>query len=190
MTRIIAGTARGRRLVVPKSGTRPTSDRVRESVFSSLGHSIGGFAGCYVLDLFAGSGALGLESVSRGAQAATLVDSAKLAITACRTNIANTGLAAEVVQANVVTFTGSRPARPFDVVFIDPPYEYASFDVNSLLVRLSQLDWLAQDSTVVVERGRGSAALEWPLGFHDISARSFGDTVVTSANWRHSDDGW
>ena len=183
MTRIIAGEARGRRLKVPGSLTRPTSDRVRESLFASL-ETVVDLDGTHVLDLFAGSGALGLEARSRGAGQVTLVDRAPAVTRSIKENIATVGLAGvRCEQADVRSFL-RRPAQPHDVVFIDPPYDVPDQQVQQILCVLAD-GWLAPGAVVVVERG--AAGLEWPDGFTDQWTRSFGGTHLLRAVWYRPD---
>ena len=130
MTRIIAGAARGRRLKVPSDGTRPTTDRVREALFARLDHLLGGFAGARVLDLFAGSGALGLEAASRGASAVVLVERDRRAAAVARANAATVGApGVEIAAMTVAGYLAGAP-RPFDLVLADPPYGVTSSEVR------------------------------------------------------------
>jgi 16S rRNA (guanine966-N2)-methyltransferase len=170
--RVIAGTHGGRELIAPKGrATRPTSDRVREALFSILGD----IHGLRVLDLFAGSGALGIEALSRGAQEATLVDSAASAIAAIHRNLEALGIAAEVVRQPAVRFLGaaSRDARQYDLVFLDPPYRHGSALGRELTSALTPI--LAPDARVVAESDRRS-----PLGleFTLVDERRYGDTLI------------
>jgi 16S rRNA (guanine966-N2)-methyltransferase len=170
--RIIAGTHGGRELIAPKGkATRPTSDRVREALFSILGD----ITGLRVLDLFAGSGALALESLSRGAAEATLVDSAAAAIAAIRGNLEALELTAEVVRQPAGRFlqAASRDARQYDLVFLDPPYRHASTLGRELTSALRPI--LATDSRVVAESDRRA-----PLGLELalIDERRYGDTLI------------
>jgi len=138
MTRIISGSARGRRLAVPPgSSTRPTSDRAREALFSTIESLIRSFAGARVLDLYAGSGAVGLEALSRGADHVLLVESDPAAARTIRDNATKTGLAGAEVRAEPVErlLAGGAPASPYDVVFLDPPYEVADDAVGERLKR-------------------------------------------------------
>lgn len=184
MTRIIAGRARGRSLQVPSAGTRPTSDRVKESLFSMLEHATGGFDGLAVLDLYAGSGALGLEAASRGAERVTLVEKAPPAIRIIRANIESTGLKdVSVVASDVLTWAQSVTSIPggWNVVLADPPYDTADADVARVLTALLEQRRLAPAADVVVERAkpRGRAAsFPWPEGFEQRSVRTYGDTVL------------
>lgn len=180
MTRIVAGTARGRVLQVPRGGaTRPTSDRVREALFSRLEHE-GVVGGARVLDLFAGSGALGLEAASRGAAQVLLVDSGREAARACRRNVADLGLegVAVVQQVAVPTLLGAVPDRPYDLVLLDPPYPLADDDLAGVLARLVDGDWLAEEAVVVVERGTRSPEPAWPAGLVRFDQRRYGETTL------------
>jgi 16S rRNA (guanine966-N2)-methyltransferase len=181
--RIIAGEAGGRRLTVPAGeGVRPTSDRVKESVFSALGP--GRVAGARVLDLYAGSGALGLEAVSRGAAEALLVDRDHAAARAIRTNIETLGFDGRAVvrQLPVATLlTGPRPGDPFDLALLDPPYDTPAADLEAILRLLVDGEWVAPDATLVVERAAGPEPLNWPAGWGSTWERCYGDTLVLFA---------
>ncbi len=167
MTRIIGGTAGGRRIQTPPGdGTRPTTDRVREALFSSLEAwcgSVGGLPGLRFLDLYAGSGAVGLEAMSRGAAAVTLVESDRRTAELIGANARTLGFAADVRAASVRTTLAGPPTDPadrYDVVFSDPPYPLSE---EALAEDLDQLqDWLAPDALVVVERSRRSPEPTWP----------------------------
>lgn len=184
MTRIIAGEARGRPLLVPDSGTRPTSDRVKESLFSMLEHVTGGFDGLSVLDLYAGSGALGLEAASRGARHVTLVEKSPSAVKAIRANIESTGLS-QVTVATVDVLSWAQAAaatqRTWNVVLADPPYETSDADISRVLAVLQAQGRIASAADVVVERAKPrdrAARFPWPEGFEEQSARTYGDTVL------------
>ena len=163
MTRIVAGSAKGRTLAVPKSGTRPTSERVREALFSRLDH-MNVLEGATVLDLFAGTGALGLEALSRGAARATLVEKASAAARVATANVRATGLSARVVTADVRAYLGARSGEAItgevDLVFIDPPYDIAEEDMTTVLSALAP--WVGPDSLIVVERSTRAPAPTWP----------------------------
>ena len=189
MTRIIAGRAKGQPLKVPVSGTRPTSDRVRESVFSATEHLLGGWSDVQVLDLYAGSGALGREAVSRGARSAVLVESSAQATSVIRANIAKTQLAAHVVKADVTVWLAKQATDQFDLVFIDPPYTLAGKLVANVLRSLAEGGWLADGAVVVVERDAKDDDLNWPAGFSDITRRRFGNTSVSRGVWYFADSG-
>ena len=202
MTRIIAGAARGRRLAVPPAGTRPTSDRVRESLFSALDSALLSWSGRRVIDLYAGSGALGLEAVSRGASHALLVERDHRAVEVIRANIAAVGLAGAVVVDRDVEQVLTEPlsAPAYDVVLADPPYDLAEPRVTAVLTALAAGGWLADGATVVIERAarpapadgprptRGSrpgpAPLAWPKGYEPTRTRAYGATVLHIATYR------
>ena len=177
MTRIIAGTARGRRLSVPAGGARPTTDRVRESMFASLDHMLGGFTGARVLDLFAGSGALGLEAASRGAADVVLVERDRSSAAVARTNADVVGVpGVRVVVASVAAHLAGEP-DPFDLVLADPPYDTAATDVEVVLGRLAQ-GWLAPHAVVMVERPTRGGAFHWPSGLVALRQRAYGATTL------------
>ena len=174
MTRIIAGTARGRRLAVPSgSGTRPTADRAREGLFSSL-QSLVDVEDARVVDLFAGSGALGLEALSRGAASAVLVEEDPAALRALRGNVEAVGLpGAEVVDERVEHYLSRPVGGPFDVALLDPPYEH---DVLPVLEALRP--WLAEDAVVAVERRTRGPELAWPQGYEAVRSRRYGEATL------------
>jgi 16S rRNA (guanine(966)-N(2))-methyltransferase RsmD len=170
--RVIAGTYGGRPLQAPKgSATRPTSDRVREALFSILG----GVAGQRVLDLYAGSGALAIEALSRGAAEATLVDSARAAIATIEGNLERLGITAEVVSADALKFCqrARRAACQYDLVLLDPPYRHGSPLGEELTTALEPL--LAAGARVITESDRRNPlALGLPL----LDERRYGDTLI------------
>jgi 16S rRNA (guanine966-N2)-methyltransferase len=170
--RVISGIYGGRELVAPKGhGTRPTSDRVREALFSILGD----VSGDRVLDLFAGSGALAIEALSRGAAQATLVDSSRAAVEAVRRNLATLGIEAEVVREFALRFLqrARETARQYDLVFIDPPYRLASTLGRELEAALAPV--LAADARVVAESDRRSPL---DLQLELLDERRYGDTLI------------
>lgn len=184
MTRIIAGAARGRRLAVPGHGTRPTSDRVRESLFSSLDSALLAagitWSEVTVLDLYAGSGALGLEALSRGARGAVLVERARAALPVLRANVAAVGLpGAHVVAADVDRLAALAPVvGPADLVVADPPYDVSSIVLRARLSALLATGWIAPDAIVIVERSARDAQSPLPDGWPEERRRTFGDTVL------------
>lgn len=179
MTRIVAGSAKGRTLAVPKSGTRPTSERVREALFSRLDH-MNVLEGATVLDLFAGTGALGLEALSRGAARATLVEKASAAARVATANVRATGLSARVVTADVRAYLGARSGEALtgevDLVFIDPPYDIAEEDMATVLSALAP--WVGPDSLIVVERSTRAPAPTLPPFLVLEDTRAWGETVA------------
>lgn len=181
MSRIVAGAARGRRLVVPAGdATRPTSDRAREGLFSSLAATLGAFAGIRVLDLYAGSGALGLEALSRGVAHVTFVESGQPALKAIRANLGTVGVAGGVVVADRVErfLAGPVPVSPFDVVLADPPYAVSESDLQAVLALLAQRGWLVAGGLVVVERSSRGGALSWPDGIEADRERRYGEATL------------
>ncbi len=172
MIRIIAGSAGGRRLVTPAgSATRPTSDRAREGLFSTL-QSLMDLEGARVLDLYAGTGALGLEALSRGAAAATLVEEDPRALAAIRSNVNALRLPATVVDADVTCFLDTEPS-PHQVVVLDPPYE---LEVDGVLTAV--LPWLAEQGLVVVERRTRGPAPVLPSGLREERSRRYGEATL------------
>jgi 16S rRNA (guanine966-N2)-methyltransferase len=182
MTRIIGGFAGSLTLTVPGSGTRPTSDMVREAIFSAL-QSRDVITGARVLDLYAGTGAFGLEAASRGAASVTLVDNNARAATTCRTNAAHVlksapkgrTVSVEVSSAPVQAFvSGSR--QFWDVVFLDPPYDLSSAEVTNALEAL--VPRLAPDAVVIVERSSRDAAPALPGELELDRRKDYGDTAL------------
>lgn len=178
MTRIVAGTWRGRRLVVPRSGVRPTSDRVREAVFNWLDHRLTGWDTTQVLDLYAGSGALGLESVSRGAVGAVLVERDRGALAAIRSNIDSLSAGDQVViRPGAVLKVASGFPVVCDVVFADPPYDVPTSQIAAVLDAFVSGGWSATDALFVVETDV-RAGSPWPTGIDALERRPYGDTAV------------
>ena len=192
MTRIIAGAAGGRPLRTPPGqGTRPTSDRVRESLFAALEVRLGGLAGLHVLDLYAGSGALGLEALSRGAESVVLVEKDRRAADVVRANAASLRLPAPAVvrPMGVRRFLCDPAAVPqaaadaggFDLVFCDPPYKLDDDELTLDLTALTAL--LAPGALVVVERSSRSPEPAWPARFDAERTRRYGETSLHLAWW-------
>jgi 16S rRNA (guanine966-N2)-methyltransferase len=174
MTRIIAGIWGGRRLATPKgSETRPTSDRVREALFSSLESELGGFAGLRVLDLYAGSGALGLEALSRGAVRADFVEANRGAAAVIRRNVAELGLsdASAQVHATTVDRYLGRVSGGFDLVFLDPPYTVPTDEVTAIVGALPP------GGLIVVERSSRDPFV-WPRTRSGLRERRYGETTL------------
>ncbi|HEU5223544.1 MAG TPA: 16S rRNA (guanine(966)-N(2))-methyltransferase RsmD [Candidatus Lumbricidophila sp.] len=182
MTRIISGFAGSLALKVPKAGTRPTSDRVREAIFSSL-DAIDAIHGARVLDLYAGSGALGLEALSRGAATVTLVERGKDAADICRANTravlagVRDRTPGEVrVEHRSVRLFLEGAAGAWDLVFIDPPYDLDEAALAGDLALLAPL--LADDAMVMVERSSRSPEPSWPTGIALERRRDYGETTL------------
>ncbi len=180
MTRIIGGIRGGRRLTTPKgAATRPTSDRVREALFSML-ESRKALRGSRVLDLYAGSGALGLEAASRGAARVLLVESDKTTAAIIARNIADLDLRAfaEVRCARVGAMLERRADAAYDVVLADPPYPLGEDALAAELALLESGGWLAPDGLVVVERSSRSPGPAWPPGLAGEGSRRYGETTL------------
>lgn len=200
MTRVIAGLARGRRLAVPPGKlTRPTSDRAREGLFATLTAIRGTLAGAAVLDLYAGSGAVGLEALSRGAARVLFVESDARAARVIRENLRAVGLpGAAVLTGRVERVLARGPAAPapqeggaaapaavpaqagghgYDVVFADPPYAVSDGEVTRVLGLLAAEGWLAPDAVVAVERATRSGPLPWPPGYAPDRSRRYGEAT-------------
>ena len=168
--RVVAGEYRGRRLKAPAgTDTRPTADRVREAIFNILGD----VSGLVVLDLYAGSGALGIEALSRGAAAATFVDRDERAIAAVRANLDAFGAVARVVRSDAIAFLGRDEGAMYDLVFVDPPYDSAP-ELGSGLSELLP-EAVAEDAVIVTESDK-RAPLELSLPLAD--ERTYGDTRI------------
>ena len=180
MTRIIGGAAGGRRLNVPRgAATRPTSDRVREALFSAVESWCGSLHGLRVLDLYAGSGAVGLEAWSRGAGVVTLVEQDRRTAALISDNARTIGYAkAEVVAGSVATTLRRTPSAPYDVVFLDPPYPLDDGAVAADLAALAGAGWLVPGALVIVERSSRSPEPAWPEGFADTRDKRYGETTL------------
>ncbi|QEO15704.1 16S rRNA (guanine(966)-N(2))-methyltransferase RsmD [Agromyces intestinalis] len=189
MTRIISGFAGSLALRVPRSGTRPTSDRVREAIFSAL-ESRDLVDGARVLDLYAGSGALGLEAASRGAAEVVLVERAKQAADVCRANAdavrraaPRSGTPTIRVDARPVAAHLEQSEVTADLVFLDPPYDLGEPELARDLVLL--VPRLAPDAVVVVERSSRSPEPTWPTGLEPARRRDYGETTLWWADAIH-----
>jgi 16S rRNA (guanine966-N2)-methyltransferase len=177
--RVIAGTAKGTHLVRAPVGVRPVSDRVREGLFSSLGRRV---EGARVLDLYAGTGAVGIEALSRGAEHATFVDSAPRAVAAVRENLRRSALQdrGTVRRSDVLRFLQqAHEGARFDVVFLDPPYDAGPAELDPVLALLSLSSLLREGFTVILSRGSRSSNGVIPLDWDAARRLSYGDSVVT-----------
>lgn len=183
MTRIIGGSAKGRPLRVPEHGTRPTSDRVREAVFSSLEHRLGGWQDVTVYDLYAGSGAFALEALSRGAGRAVAVERERRALEVIRANATACRLPLQVVSADVAAFCRRPPLPTPDLVFVDPPYELPAEELRQHLAQLLAQIPQGHRVLLVVERSARDTDSPIPAGCDDIDIRRLGETSVTYAHW-------
>ena len=179
MTRIVGGSAKGRRLAVPPRGTRPTSDRAREAMFSSLAGLVD-LEGSRVLDLFAGTGAVGLEALSRGATAVCFVESDRAVCEVLRRNVDAVALpGAQIHRRPAAAYlVGSGADEPFDLVFADPPYAFGDEPLGALLTTLASPRWLAESAIVVVERSARGAEPAWPETIEAIKQKRYGEGVL------------
>lgn len=180
MTRVIGGTAGGRRLRTPPGDrTRPTSDRVREALFSALESALGSLAGLRVLDLYAGSGAVGLEAASRGAAHVCLVEQHRRTALLVEDNARALGLSdrVEVLALPVTSVLGRPPDHPYDVVFADPPYPLPDAGLAAALALLTAHGWLTHGAVVVVERP-SRVDVRWPEGLTAGRVRRYGETAL------------
>jgi 16S rRNA (guanine(966)-N(2))-methyltransferase RsmD len=180
MSRIVAGVLGGRRVATPSGrATRPTSDRVREALFSALGTMVD-LDGARVADLYAGSGAVGLEAASRGASHVLLVEADARAARVARSNVNALGVAdrVRVHAAKVEQVLAAVPDQPYDVIFADPPYSTPDTDIDVMLAALTGNDWLAEEAVVVVERSSRDAPVEWVPGITGERGRRYGETTL------------
>jgi 16S rRNA (guanine966-N2)-methyltransferase len=183
LTRIIAGAAGGRRLATAAGRTtRPTSDRAREGLFATVTAVRGGLAGAAVLDLYAGSGAVGLEALSRGAADVLLVEADSRASRVIRENIGLIGLpGARLVSDKVERLLARGPdddTAPRDFVFADPPYAVGDEELSSVLTALAVRGWLAPGALIAVERATRSGAPTWPVGYETDRSRRYGEATL------------
>jgi 16S rRNA (guanine966-N2)-methyltransferase len=187
-SRIIAGSRRGQRIAMPPGErTRPTTDRVREALFSAIAAWLGtsaepaerSLAGLAFCDLYAGSGAVGLEAASRGARPVLLVERDPRTAQVARGNSEALGLIVEIATTSVEQVLRRPPAQPFDVVFADPPYDLGTSTVSSQLEQLVTNRWVGADSLIVVERSRRSQDVVWPVAAAQRWNRTYGETVLS-----------
>lgn len=166
---------------MPARGTRPTTDRVRESLFNVLDARFD-LDGAAVLDLFAGSGALGLEALSRGADSALFVESDRKAAAVIRDNVAALGIRGATVRcAPAATVLAARAVHPVDLVFADPPYDVPVAEVERLVAALTAGGWVEPGTVVVIERAASGPSVSWPSGWEPWPQRRYGDTRVEIA---------
>ena len=178
MTRIVAGAAKGRQLTVPARGTRPTSDRAREGLFNTLAGLID-LDGARVLDLYAGSGAVGLEALSRGAAHVTFVESDRAAAAAVQRNVEAVGLVgASVIRGTVESFLAGRPDVAFQFAFVDPPYALDEASLAAVLAVLAEPGWLAPGAVVVVERSSRGTEPSWPSVIESVKQKRYGEGLL------------
>lgn len=191
VSRIIAGSRGGRRLTTPAgSSTRPTSDRVREAVFAGVISWLGtvdhdsaeSLAGQGFCDLYAGSGAVGLEAASRGADPVLLVEKDRRAAGVIRHNAHDLGLGAVVQAGKVEQFVATPAVTSYDIVWLDPPYDLATSQLDGVVADVVRHGWVREDGLVIVERSARTEPLRWPDAMADGWTKSYGETVV---HFRH-----
>ena len=177
--RVIAGIGKGRKLFSPPSITRPTSDRAREGLFSSLISTFGTLERLHFLDLFAGSGAVGVEALSRGAALVEAVESNSESADVCEENFALlsslTGVGKfKVHNKTVFEFLNHTASNPYEIIYIDPPYEVANSEIEKILKKIISLDLLSKFGVIAIERDGKVKAFTWPPSLTELKVRSYG----------------
>lgn len=181
--RIIAGIAKGRNLISPSDGVRPTSDRAREALFSTLESEFGSMNDLHFLDLYCGSGAVSAEALSRGAAFVQAVDKEEKATTIARSNHEMLSKLTGIGSSSVITMAVSRfleraPESKFDIVFLDPPYELGTEEVLNSLKSLNLNGFLKKGSVIAIERDSKSKAIAWPEGYIALKERKYGAATI------------
>lgn len=177
--RIIAGSGKGRKLFSPPSITRPTSDRAREGLFSSLISTFSSLEGLHFLDLFAGSGAVGVEALSRGVALVEAVESNSVSAAVCEQNFALLANLPEIGKFKVYPktafeFLNHTATKPYEIIFMDPPYEVANSEIQKILKKILTLNLLNKFGVVAIERDGKAKSFTWPEGFVESKVRSYG----------------
>jgi 16S rRNA (guanine966-N2)-methyltransferase len=185
--RIIAGVAKGRTLSTVSGATRPTSDRAREGLFSSLTSEFGDFLGLHVLDLFAGSGAVGFEALSRGATLVHAVEKESDAIKTITTNnelVAKAGPTGKfhLYSMSVQRFVSDLAHDQYHLVYIDPPYDFSNDELEEILRLLAQGNFLKSDAFIAVERRAKGGQFTWPQSYEPVRERNYGQATIYYAN--------
>ena len=181
--RIIAGLAKGRNLISPSGATRPTSDRAREALFSTLESEFGSINDLTFLDLYCGSGAVGAEALSRGAAVVYAVDNDEKATNVARQNFALLENISGVGTTSVITssvgkFLDKTSELKFDVVFLDPPYDLPNNEIEKTLSSLVKNGFLKSSAIIAIERDSKSKRLNWPLGLKELKERKYGAATI------------
>ena len=186
--RIIAGLAKGRSLSSVAGATRPTSDRAREAIFSTLTSEFGDFLGLHILDLFAGSGAMGLEALSRGASLVHCVEKDDAAAKTISINSeivqkAHTVGVFHLFHMSAQKFVEGTPQNQYHFVYIDPPYDYSDFELTSILEMLHSNNFFKDGAVIAVERASKTAQPTWPEGYEPSRAKVYGQASIYYANY-------
>jgi 16S rRNA (guanine966-N2)-methyltransferase len=181
--RIIAGSAKGRKLLSPDGvHARPTSDRAREALFSSLESEYGDLRGLRFLDLYSGSGAVAAEAISRGATSCIAVESDRQSLSIARENIEMARALSDVeevvvIDSDVESFVARR-SNPFDVIFLDPPYAVTDDEINEILKTMIGSGFVVRETLVVIERASRSKSFPWPTGMHAVKEKKYGNAAI------------
>ena len=181
--RIIAGLGKGRKLFSPPSITRPTSDRAREGLFSSLTSTFSTLDGLHFLDLYAGSGAVGVEALSRGAALVEAIESNSVSAQVCEDNFALIskleGVGKFKVHAKTVfEFLNHTASKSYEIIYIDPPYEVDNLEVEKILKKILTLGLLSKFGVVAIERDAKAKSFTWPDGLSELKVRSYGAGAI------------
>ena len=181
--RIIAGAGKGRKLFSPPSITRPTSDRAREGLFSSLISSFGTLDGLHFLDLFAGSGAVGVEALSRGAGLVESVESNSASAEVCEKNFALLLNQPDLGKFEVHTTTtfeylNHLANKEFEIIFLDPPYDVSNTEIEKILKKIQSNNLLSKFGVIAIERDAKGAVFAWPEGLQEVKVRSYGQGAI------------
>ena len=181
--RIIAGSGKGRKLFSPPSITRPTSDRAREGLFSSLISTFGTLDGLHFLDLFAGSGAVGVEALSRGAGLVESIESNSESAQVCEKNFGlllnqpNLGKF-KVHETTTFEYINNLANKQFEIIFLDPPYEVANIEIEKILRKILSGNLLGKFGVIAIERDAKAATFTWPDGLQEVKVRSYGQGAI------------
>lgn len=181
--RIIAGVGKGRKLFSPPSITRPTSDRAREGLFSSLISTFGTLDGLHFLDLFAGSGAVGVEALSRGAGLVESIESNSESAQVCEKNFElllnqpNLGKF-KVHETTTFEYINHLANKQFDIIFLDPPYDVTNIEIEKILKKILSSNLLGKFGVIAIERDAKGAAFTWPNGLQEVKVRSYGQGAI------------
>ncbi len=186
--RIIAGVAKGRTLGTVAGATRPTSDRAREGLFSSLLSEFGDFLGLHVLDLFGGSGAIGLEALSRGASLVHIVEKDVDAQKTIENNCELVNKNKPVVKFHLYSMSAQRfvsdpPKEKYHIVYVDPPFDFSDAEVEEILTKLNTGGFLKEDAIIAVERTSKRSHFSWPQGFSAVRERNYGQATIFYGNY-------